>query len=265
MEKNFWQIKIFLVVVGGAMLACQAVTGIPESPEADVPAVEPLAPSQPEKNTAPPPASSGQDEVCLDGESFHAQEGLCYRDDGSAEPLFLAMMAGAVLAGLRFFDPKDWKGFIARKVALFGRGKQKLLEAPDGNRFLADAHVSVEAAGYVDALAEALRTADHVLLRLAEPVLETTWTDDGRLMHFVQGLLEARAVDDGHFALKLVGSELESILNADGIEVIHYSRKTAKLFDILPALDLEDGNTKQAAPALIQGDKVLRRGTVWQA
>ena len=84
-------------------------------------------------------------------------------------------------------------------------------------------------------------------------------------MRFVQGLLEARSVDDGHFALKLVGSELESILNADGIEVVNYSRKTAKLFDILPALDLEDGKTKQAAPALLLGEQVLRRGTVWQA
>jgi len=176
----------------------------------------------------------------------------------------LTILAAMVMAALRFFDPKDWKNLLG-KIPFFGRNKQKLLEAPDGNRFLADAHVSVEAAGYVDALAEALRTADHVLLRLAEPVLETTWTDDGRLMRFVQGLLEARSVDDGHFALKLVGSELESILNADGIEVVNYSRKTAKLFDILPALDLEDGKTKQAAPALMQGDKVLRRGTVWQA
>lgn len=180
----------------------------------------------------------------------------------------ITMMSATVLAGLRFFDPKDWKNLLGKIPfigRILGKNKQKLLEASDGHRFLADAHVSVEAAGYVDALAEALRTADHVLLRLAEPVLESTWTDDARLMSFVQGLLEARSVDDGHFALKLVGSELESILNADGIEVVNYSRKSSKLFDILPALDLEDGKTKQAAPALMQGDKVLRRGTVWQA
>jgi len=176
----------------------------------------------------------------------------------------LTMVAAGVMAALRFFDPKDWKNLLG-KIPFIGRNKQKLLEAPDGNRFLADAHVSVEAAGYVDALAEALRTADHVLMRLAEPVTESQWTDDGRLMRFVQGLLEARSVDDGHFALKLVGSELESILNADGVEVVNYSRKTAKLFDILPALDLEDGKTKQAAPALMLGEQVLRRGTVWQA
>ncbi len=177
----------------------------------------------------------------------------------------LSVMAGAVLAGLRFFDPKDWKGFIARKIALFGRGKQKLLEAPDGNRFMADAHVSVEAAGYVDALSEALRTADHVLLRLAEPVTEKLWTDDGRLTSLVQSLLEAHRAGDREFAMKLISSELTTILNADGIEIVNYSRKTAKLFDILPALDLEDGKTKQAAPALLIGDQVLRRGTVWKS
>jgi len=180
----------------------------------------------------------------------------------------LTMLAATVIAALRFFDPKDWKNLLGKIPfigRILGKGKQKSLEAPDGHRFLADAHVSVEAAGYVDALAEALRTADHVLLRLAEPVLEKRWTDDTRLMSFVQGLLEARAVDDGHFALKLVGSELESILSADGIKVVNYSHKTAKLFDILPALDLVGGKTKQAAPALVRDGKVLRRGTVWKA
>jgi len=177
----------------------------------------------------------------------------------------LSVMAGAVLAGLRFFDPKDWKNFIASKITLFGRGKQKLLEAPDGNRFLADAHVSVEAAGYVDALAEALRTADHVLMRLAEPASEKNWIDDGRLAALVQNLLEAGAAGDQEFAMKLISGELTTILNADGIEIVNYNRKTAKLFDIFPALDLEDGQTKQAAPALLMGDKVLRRGTVWKS
>ncbi|MBL4854478.1 MAG: hypothetical protein JKY25_09605 [Robiginitomaculum sp.] len=177
----------------------------------------------------------------------------------------LTMLAGAVLAALRFFDPKDWKDFIAKKIALFSRRKQKLLEAPDGNRFMADAHVSVEAAGYVDALAEALRTADHVLMRLAEPVLENKWTDDGRLTSLMQSLLEAQAAGDQEFAMKLIDGELTTILNADGIEIVNYTRRTAKLFDILPALDLEDGKTKQAAPALMIGDKVLRRGTVWKS
>ncbi len=177
----------------------------------------------------------------------------------------MTMLAGAVLAGLRFFDPRDWKDFIARKIALFGRGKQKLLEAPDGNRFLAAAQVSVEAAGYVDALAEALRTADHVLMRLAEPVSGQHWTDDGRLTALVQNLLEAGAAGDGEFAMKLIGGELTTILNADGVKIVNYSRKTAKLFDILPGFDVQNGKMKQAAPALLIGDTVLRRGTVWKS
>jgi len=177
----------------------------------------------------------------------------------------LTVLAAGALAGLRFFDPKDWKDFIAKKLTVFSRRKQKLLEAPDGNRFLADAHVSVEAAGYVDALAEALRTADHVLMRLAEPMSEKNWTDDGRLTALMQNLLEAQAAGDQEFAMKLIGGELTTILNADGIKVVNYDRGTAKLFDILPALDLESGKVKQAAPALMIGDKVLRRGTIWKS
>ena len=177
----------------------------------------------------------------------------------------LTMVAAGALAALRFFDPKDWKNFVA-KIPFIGARKQKLLEAPDGNRFLADAHISVEAGGYVDALAEALRTADHVLLRLAEPEKELRWQDDPRLVGFVQGLLEAKAAGDGGFAIKLIGSDLESILRADGIEIVDYSRKTKDYFDVLPALDMDgDKDTVQAAPALMSGGQVLRRGTIWKA
>jgi hypothetical protein len=176
----------------------------------------------------------------------------------------LTMLAAIALAALRFFDPKDWK-HILDKIPFIGRKKQNLLEAPTGQNFLADAHISVEAGGYVDSLADALRTADHVLMRLAEPVAQTGWKDDQRLMAFVQGLLEARAADDAGFAMKLVGSELETILRTDGIEIVDYSKKTQSLFDVLPALDMQGTKPKQAAPALIADGEVLRRGTIWVA
>ena len=176
----------------------------------------------------------------------------------------LTMMAAAVMAALRFFDPKDWKNFL-KKIPFIERKKTPLLEAPGGQAFKADAHISVEAAGYVDALADALRTADHILLRLAEPEIETHWYDDKRLMGFVQGLLEAKEVSDPDFALKLVGTELETILSAEGIEIVKYSRKTAGMFDILPALDMGGKKAVQAAPALVLDGEVLRRGTVWKA
>ena len=176
----------------------------------------------------------------------------------------LTMFAAISLAALRFFDPKDWKR-ILQKIPFIGRSKQKLLEAPTGQAFLADAHISVEAGGYVDSLADALRTADHILIRLAEPAQQTDWRHDKRLIGFAQGLLEAKGADDSGFAMKLVESELETILRSDGIEIVDYSRKTADMFDVLPALDLETKKPKQAAPALVSGGEVLRRGTVWVA
>ncbi len=177
----------------------------------------------------------------------------------------LAMMASTILAALRFFDPKDWKHFILNKIPFLQSKTAPLLEAPGGRALMADAHISVEAGGYADALAEALRTADHVLARLAEPQAEFHWSGDPRLLGFMQSLLEAKGAKDSEFALKLVGGDLESILAADGIEIVNYSKKTAKLFDILPALDMKAGQTKQAAPALVRGDHVLRRGTVWKS
>lgn len=174
----------------------------------------------------------------------------------------LTIIAATVLAALRFFDPKDWK-VLLQKIPFIGRKKNNLLEAPNGQNFLADAHISVEAGGYVDGLADALNTADHILLRLAEPVPETNWRDDQRLMGFVQGLLEARGAGDADFAMKLVGSELETILRSDGVEIVNFSKKTADMFDVLPALDLKEEKPKQAAPALMSEGEVLRRGTVW--
>ena len=176
----------------------------------------------------------------------------------------LTIMAGGVLAALRFFDPKDWKHYL-QKIPFIGRKKTPLLEAPGGQSFMADAHISVEAGGYVDVLADALRTADHILLRLAHPARETHWRDNARLMGLVQGLLEAKSAKDSGFAFKLIGSELESILQSEGVEIVDYSHGTAKLFDAMPALDMKVGTDKQAAPALVVDGVVLRRGSIWKA
>ncbi|HFB55117.1 MAG TPA: hypothetical protein ENJ46_04260, partial [Hellea balneolensis] len=100
----------------------------------------------------------------------------------------LTMIAAAVMAGLRFFDPRDWSMLVA-KIPFIGRKKRKLLTAPSGQNYMVDAQISVHGGGYVDALADALRTADFILARLAEPTIETTWIDDERLVGFAQSLL----------------------------------------------------------------------------
>ena len=163
-----------------------------------------------------------------------------------------------VLAGLRFFDPKDW-AHLKYKIPFVKR--PAALEDHTG-RFEAEARIRADVAGFVDSLADALRTADHILLRLSEPARETHWRQDKRLMGLVQGLLEAGRADDGDFALKIIKQELETVLSAEGVELIEYSKKTASMFDVLPSVGGE-GGTRVVAPALLAGDEVIKRGTVW--
>lgn len=167
------------------------------------------------------------------------------------------VLCAAALAGLRFFDPKDW-AHLKYKIPFV----KKPTAIEDGRgRFEAEARIKADVDGFIDSLADALRTADHILLRLAEPARETHWRRDGRLMGLVQSLLEAGRAEDGDFALKLIRQELESVLIAEGVALIEYSKKTESLFDILPSMG--DAGARVVAPALMSGDEVIKRGTVW--
>jgi len=168
--------------------------------------------------------------------------------------------AGVTLMVLRFLDPDNWRGRFDRFK--FWKRKKNKMAFGDGAA-KAEARIQVNAHGFVTALSESLKTADHILTRLAEPKLETHWREDARLMHFVQGLLEARQSDDGDFALTLVGKELESILAAEGIQRLEYTKKTSQYFDVLPAIDQKE--TKVAAPALMADGQLIVRGTVWSS
>ena len=186
----------------------------------------------------------------------------------------LVIFAAAALAALRLFDPGHIEGLAAR---LPFRKKPLALEDASGKRMTASAHVAVDPKGFVDSLAEAVRTADHILLRLAAPDETSEWTDNTRLMGVMQNLLEAKAADDGAFALKIIDAELGSLLAAQQVTVVHYSKKTAHVFDALPSIDAAAAlggsadqargktgpKTIEAAPALMSGETVLRRGTVW--
>ncbi len=102
MKKN-WQIKVFILTVAVTLIACQAVMG-PVDDDITIsglPTREAVVDGAEMPNTAPPSTEAGNagesgnpTESCFDGESYHPESELCYRDDGSAEPLFLAMMAG---------------------------------------------------------------------------------------------------------------------------------------------------------------------------
>ncbi|HHL43766.1 MAG TPA: hypothetical protein ENJ42_09115 [Hellea balneolensis] len=176
----------------------------------------------------------------------------------------LTILAAGVLAALRFFDPKDWK-YLLSKIPFIGRKKTLAIEGPDGRAHLADARIGVNAGEFVSSISDSLKTADYILQRLNEPQAKTSWHDDPRLLGFVQSLLEAGADGDQEFAFKLIGSELKSVLAADGIEIVEYSKKTSKYFDALPALDVDESGARQAAPALKRDGEIIKRGTVWKS
>ena len=173
-----------------------------------------------------------------------------------------AILAAAVLAGLRFFDPGDWKKLLT-KIPFVGRKKTAQIVGPDGLARLADARLTVNSAGFVDGLADSLRTADHILLRLSEPAPDAFWHDNARLMSFVHGMLEANSAGDGDFALRLIETELKGVLRAGDIETVDYSKRDKRLFDVLPGIGMEGKGEVMAAPALVKGEQVLLRGKVW--
>ena len=179
---------------------------------------------------------------------------------GAVQGAGLVIVSAAVLAGLHSLEPKRWKKILA----LLPRGKPpSALEDHTGRQFKAEARLSVDAAGLIGQIEDALKTADHILSRLAEPQSQTHWADTPRLAAMLQNLLEAGGAADSDFALELIEKELPSLLNSGGISVVEYTKKTAKYFDELPGLG-EGKKIEMAAPALIREDgSVLRRGTVW--
>ena len=190
---------------------------------------------------------------------FYGAAGL-FAAAGFVQGSGLTILGAAVLASLRFFDPKDW-GHVLHKLPFIKRASA--LEDQTGRRIEAAAQIRTDTQGFVTQLVDALKTADHILTRMAEPQGETHWRDNSRLMGLVQSLLEAENAGDGDFALTLIKQELISVLSGEGVELISYSAKTKSLFDVLPAIG--ESETKMAAPALMAGEHVLRRGTVWQA
>ena len=188
---------------------------------------------------------------------FYGAAGL-FAVAGLLQGSLLTIVAAGGLAALRFFDPKDW-AHLKYKIPFLKR--PPAIEDNSGHRFQAEAFIRADAAGFINQLVEALKTADHILLRLAEPQAETHWRDNPRVMGMLQSLLEAQEAGDGDFALKLISQEMKSVLTSEGVELIPYSKKTKDMFDILPALG--EMETKMAAPALVADGQILRRGTVW--
>ncbi len=172
----------------------------------------------------------------------------------------LVILSAAVLAGLHTLEPKRWK----KLMALLPRSKAPTaLEDHTGRQFTAEARLSLDAAGLIGQIEDALKTADHILSRLAEPQTQTHWADTPRLAAMLQNLLEAGGAGDSDFAMELIEKELPSLLSSGGVSVVAYSKKTSQYFDELPGIG-EGKKIEMAAPALLREDgTLLRRGTVW--
>jgi len=190
---------------------------------------------------------------------FYGAAGL-FAVTGLVQGSMITILAAGVLSLLRFFDPKDW-GHLLDKIPF--RKKPVAIENLSGRHMQAEAFIRADAHGFITQLVEALKTADHILLRLAEPETQTDWRDNPRLVGMMQSLLEAENAGDGDFALTLIKQEMTSVLAGEEVELITYSKKTKDMFDVLPALG--EAETKMAAPALVSNGKILRRGTVWQS
>ena len=94
MNKN-WQIKVFILTLAATLIACQAVMGPLDDEYIEEPSSQESVPDDaPQPLTEVESSVDDGDESCLEGESYHPDNGLCYSDDGSTEEAFLAMMAG---------------------------------------------------------------------------------------------------------------------------------------------------------------------------
>jgi len=135
----------------------------------------------------------------------------------------LAVLAAAVLAGLHTLEPSRLK----RLRALFpSRKAPAALEDQSGRQFTAEARLTTDAGGLIGQIMDALKTADAILERLAEPTPEQHWADTPRLAALLQNLLEAGGADDRDFAMDLIGKELPGLLASGGIEVVGFSTAT---------------------------------------
>ena len=172
----------------------------------------------------------------------------------------LAVISAVVLAGLHTLEPKRWKRLMS---LLPSRKPPAALEDHSGRQYTAQARLTVDAAGLIGQIEDALKTADHILIRLAEPTAAAHWADTPRLAMMMQNLLEAGGAEDSDFAMELIEKELPGLLRSGGISVVEYSKKTADYFDELPGIG-EGAKIEMAAPALLRDDgSILRRGTIW--
>ena len=130
---------------------------------------------------------------------------------------------------------------------------------PEERMYRAEGKAVLDAEEILRSMEEICRCIDRAVTDLAlidrEETGKAMEMQEDALLDLMSALMEARESGREDLALESLG-EAEQTLRRLGIEAIRYSAERRDLFDVLPTL----GDSRTVRPALISGDKVLRRG-----
>ena len=147
-------------------------------------------------------------------------------------------------------------------------------ELPSPAGASAKAQLEVKTTRYLDAIEAALEAMDRLLeaggAPEPSPATDDTgpgarWADDPQLMDLAQDLLAAGLTGNPGMALRRIEHFEDELQLHQGIAVLRYQHgdeKSEGMFDILPAPAGLPPEFVTRRPALVQGDKVIRRGEV---
>jgi len=150
-------------------------------------------------------------------------------------------------------EPRNPLGAIG---SLFTRGP----EPPPPTR-----SSTVDVDRLLDHMRASFEAADRVLAEAEPPppvVVTAPWSEDSELLDLCQDLLEAHTRGDGELALHHVERIRRSLPLRHGIDVVASDGTNDELFKFRASVNTEDTENVTVRPALVSGDRILRRGEV---
>jgi len=165
--------------------------------------------------------------------------------------------------------PGAWMGILLAAVLL---GLEVVLQLDKNNstaqeiKEVSQPVLKVDSNILLDNLADALNTIDLVVARFAESDKyqdERNMEELPELLNFLQRLLGASSLNRPQMVLELT-KLLPQILISQGIRAQNYqvSHSDRTYFDFEPSIDPDTQDYVTITPALLKGDRLLRRGRV---